>query len=172
MAFRMSDMSGFVFRAGGAFVSHSRREARLQPGLKTLLHARDERQNGLAPEGAIGLGVIAEGVVAGKTQKQRRHAEGERDLARGARLKLGKIHVFRRKRQRLPVEPAFEQQRPAGVGRAGENLFEFFLQPRKLLVGEMRAFRPRINEGARRPRGIVEQRLVPETRGVARLKIG
>jgi hypothetical protein len=81
----MSDMGGFVFPAGGAFVSHSRREARPQPGLKTLLHARDKWQNGLAPEGAIGLGVIAEGVVAGETQQQRRHAEGERDLARRAR---------------------------------------------------------------------------------------
>jgi hypothetical protein len=143
-------MGGFVFPAGGAFVSHSRREPRLQPGMKALLHACDERQHGLAPEGAIGLGVIAEGVVAGQAQQQRRHAEGERDLARRARLRLGKIHVLWRKRQRLPVEPAFEQQRPSGVGRAGEIFLQLFFQPRELLVGEMRAFRPRIDEGARR----------------------
>jgi hypothetical protein len=78
-------MGGFEFPAEGAFVSHWRREARLQPCLKALLHARDERQNGLAPEGAIGLGITTERVVAGKTQQQRRHAEGERDLARRAR---------------------------------------------------------------------------------------
>jgi hypothetical protein len=85
----MSDMGGFEFPAEGAFVSHCRREARLQPGLKALLHARDEGQHGLAPEGAIGLGVIAEIVVAGQAQQQRRHAEGERDLARRARLGSG-----------------------------------------------------------------------------------
>jgi len=66
-------------------VEAKRSEPRLQPSLKTLLHARDERQHGLAPEGAIGLGVIAEGVVAGQAQEQRRHAEGERDLARRRR---------------------------------------------------------------------------------------
>jgi hypothetical protein len=114
----MSDMSvGFLGQE--AHVSrHSRREARLQPGLKALLHARNERQNSLAPEGAIGFSVIAEGVVAGQTQQQRRHAEGERNFARGARLRLGKIHVLWRQRQRLPVEAAFEQQRPSGVCRA------------------------------------------------------
>jgi hypothetical protein len=36
----------------------------LQPALKAFLHASDERQHRLAPEGAIGLAVICEGVVA------------------------------------------------------------------------------------------------------------
>jgi len=83
------------FETVGVVVESKRSEPRLQPGLKALLHPRDERQHGLAPEGAIGLGVIAEGVVAGKTQQQRRHAEGERDLARRARN-----HLFREARPR------------------------------------------------------------------------
>jgi len=48
---------------------------------------------------------------------------------------------------------------------------QLFLQPRELLVGQMRAFRPRIDQRAGRPRRIVEQRLVPETRGVMGAKI-
>ena len=40
----------------------------------------------------------------------------------------------------------------------------------ELLVGEMRAFRPRIDERAGGPRGIVEQRLVPEARGIVRVE--
>ncbi|KAF0211905.1 MAG: hypothetical protein FD172_1535 [Methylocystaceae bacterium] len=63
-----------------SIVEAKRSEARPQPGLKALLHACDERQNGLAPEGAIGLGVIAERVVAGQARQQRRDAEGERFL--------------------------------------------------------------------------------------------
>jgi len=77
------------FETVGVIVETKGSEARPQLGLKTLLHARDERQHGLAPEGAIGLSVIAERIVAGKAQQQRRHAEGERDLARGARLGAG-----------------------------------------------------------------------------------
>lgn len=68
----------------------------------------------------------------------RRHAE--RDFARGVVAGLREIHIFRRKRQRLPVEPAFEQQRTPGVERAG---------------------------GAG---GVVEQRLVPEACGVMRIE--
>jgi len=78
------------FETVGVIVEPKGTEARLQLGLKALLHARDERQNGLAPEGAIGLGVIAERIVAGQAQKQRRHAEGERDLARGAGFHLSR----------------------------------------------------------------------------------
>ena len=106
------------FETVGVIVEAKGTEARLQPGLKALLHARDKRQHGLAPEGAIGFSIIAKRIVAGQTQQQRRHAEGKRDLVRGACLRLGKIHVLWRKRQRFPVEPAFEQQRPSGVGRA------------------------------------------------------
>jgi hypothetical protein len=59
------------------------------------LHERDHR---LAPEGAIGFLVIAIGVVAGQAEQQRRHAESERDLARGRGFRLGKIHVLARDR--------------------------------------------------------------------------
>ena len=72
------------FKTVGVIVEPESSKARLQPGLKALLHARDERQNSLAPGGAIGFSLIAEGVIAGQTQQQRRHAEGERDLARRA----------------------------------------------------------------------------------------
>jgi hypothetical protein len=49
------------FEAIGVIIESKGAEPRLQPGLKTLLHARDERQHVLAPEGAIGFSVIAEG---------------------------------------------------------------------------------------------------------------
>ena len=62
-----------------------------------------------------------------------------RCLLRGAVAGLREIHIFRRERQRLPVEPAFEQQRTPRVERAGEIFFELFLQPRELFVGQMRA---------------------------------
>ena len=72
---------------------------------------------------------------------------------------------FGRERQRLPVEPAFEQQRPAGVARALEALLELGLQTVELL-GRQLAVRRGIDERAGRPRGVVEQRLVPARRGV------
>ena len=49
------------------------------------------------------------------------------DLLRSAVAGLREIPIFRRERQRLPVEPAFEQQRTPGVERAGEIFFELFL---------------------------------------------
>ncbi len=145
-------------------------EARLQPALKTLLHAGDEGENRLAPEGAIGLAVICKGVVAGKPQQQGRHAEGERDLSCGAGFRLGEVHVLRRERQRLPVEPAFEQQRAARVVGAREILFELLLEPRELFVGQMGVVGSGVDQRAGGPGGIVEQRLVPEARGVVRVE--
>jgi hypothetical protein len=93
-----------------------------------------------------------------------------RCLLRGAIAGLRKIHIFRRERQRLPVEPAFEQQRTPGVERAGEIFFELLFQPRELFVGEMRAVGPRIDQRAGGPRGVVEQRLVPEACSVMRVE--
>jgi hypothetical protein len=42
------------FETIGVIVEAVRSEPRLQPDQKTLLYARDERQHGLTPEGAIG----------------------------------------------------------------------------------------------------------------------
>ena len=76
---------------------------------------------------------------------------------------------LRRQRHRLPVEPAFEQQRPAGIARALIVVLEFALQPLELRVGQHRALRPRIDQRAGGPRRVVEQRLVPARRGVVRV---
>jgi hypothetical protein len=90
--------------AVGVVIEAEGRKARLRPGVKRLLHSPHERNDRLAPEGAIGLLVIAECVVARQADEQRRHAEGERDLARGGGFRLGKIHVLGRERQSIPIE--------------------------------------------------------------------
>jgi hypothetical protein len=90
-------------------------------------HERDHR---LAVEGAVRLGVVGVGVVAGKPEEQRRHAEGERDVARRGVLRLDEIHVLRGQRQRLPVEPALEQERPAQLEREEDRR-------RQPLIGEV-----------------------------------
>ena len=126
----------------------------------------DQRDHGLAPEGAIGLLKIGVGVIARQAEQQRRHAKGQRNFARGGIAGLRKIHILRRERQRLPVEPAFEQQRTPGVERAGEILLQLLLEPRELLVGKMRALGPGVDQRAGGSRRIIEQRLVPVTRGV------
>ena len=50
-----------------------------------------------------------------------------RCLLRSAVAGLREIHIFRRERQRLPVEPAFE--------RAGDIFFGLFFQPPEGAVG-------------------------------------
>ena len=77
-----------------------------------------------------------------------------------------KVHVLRRQPHRLPVEPAFEQQRPARARRARIAVLQLRLQPVELLVGKVAALLRRIDQRARRPRRIVEQRLVPAPRRV------
>ena len=76
-----------------------------------LGHAARQRQHGQAPEGAVGLLIVGECVVARNAQQHRRHAEGQRDLARRAVLGLDEIHVLRRSpspssRARLPAASA------------------------------------------------------------------
>ncbi len=56
-------------------------------------------------------------------------------LAGGERAKT--VHVLRREAQRLPVEPAFEQQRASGVPRALEPRLQFGLEPRELLLRQV-----------------------------------
>ena len=75
-------------------------------------------------------------VVARQAEQQRRHAERERDLARGGGLRFDEIHVLRRQRQGLPVEPAFQQQRPAGIGGTLVVRLELGLQPVELRFGQ------------------------------------
>jgi hypothetical protein len=55
-----------------------------QPMAQCARNPRDERHHSLPIERAVRLGVVGIGVVAGNAQEHRRHAEGERDLARGA----------------------------------------------------------------------------------------
>jgi hypothetical protein len=109
-------------------------------------------------------------VFARNAEQHRRHAEGERDVAAGGVLRLDEIHVLRRQAHRLPVEPAFEQQRPPGPHRAGIPLFHLRLQPVELLVGKAAALFRRIDQRARRTRRIVEQRLVPAPGGIVRVE--
>jgi hypothetical protein len=80
-------------------------------------------------------------------------------------LRMDEVHVFGRQRQRLPVEPAFQQQRPPGVARALIAVLQLRLQPRVLLARQV-AGAARINERARGPCRIVEQRLLPGARRV------
>src|SRR5207253_11413150 len=89
-----------------------------EPLRERLGRALHERDHGLTIEGAVRLGVVRVRVVPGKAEQQRRYAEGERDLAGGGVLRLDEIHVLGAERERLPVEPALEQQRPAGIRRA------------------------------------------------------
>ena len=114
---------------------------------RRALHQRDDR---LAVEGAVGFGVVRMRAVAGKAEQQRRHAEGERDLARGGGLRLDEVHVLRRERERLPVEAAFEQQRTAGIAGALVVRLELALQPVELRVGEASRRRRRARRRAAR----------------------
>ena len=138
---------------------------RRQPGGEGLGGAVDEGQDGLAPEGAGGLLVVGIGVVAGDAEQHRRHADRERDLAGGDVLGLDEVHVLGRERHRLPVEAAFEQQRPAGAGGALEALLQLGLEA-VVLFGREVAVAGGVDEGAGGPRGVVEQRLVPARGGV------
>ena len=72
-------------------------------------------------------------------QQHGRHAEGERDLARGGVLGLHEVHVLGRERHRLPVEPAFQHQRPPGIGGALVFALELALETIELLVAERAA---------------------------------
>jgi hypothetical protein len=85
--------------------------------------------------------------------------------ARRGVLGLEEIHVLRRQRHRLPVEPAFQQHRPAGVRRADIGLVELALEAAELLVGQQIVVAGK-HQRAGGPRGVVEQRLVPARRGI------
>ena len=126
-------------------------------------HQRNDR---LAPESAIGLGEIGVGVVAGQAEQQRRHAEGERDLAGSDALGGDEIELGRGQRERLPVETALEQQRAAGIAGTLERVLQLLLEALELRLGQRRAFRPVIDQGAGGARGVVEQGLVPAAGGV------
>lgn len=67
------------------------------------------------------------------------------------------------------VEPAFEQQRAAGIGCALIGLGQFALQPLELRFRQHRAVRPGIDQRAGGPRRVVEQRLVPHGARVMRI---
>ena len=54
----------------------AQRKARREPAPEIFLRAVDQRNNCLAPEGAVGLPVIGVMIVAGDAEAQRRHAEG------------------------------------------------------------------------------------------------
>ena len=137
--------------------------------LEGALQALDHGDDGLAPEGGVGLHIIGSRIVARQAKHERRHAEAERDFARSRSLGLDEVHVLGRKRQRLPVETAVEQQRAAGVVRAREILLELALQAIELRIGKLRAIARAVDERARGARGIVEKRLVPEARGIVRV---
>ena len=113
----------------------------------------DQRQHGQPVESAVGFAIIGVGVVAGNAEQHRRHAEGQRDVAAGRVLGLDEIHILRRQSHRLPVQPAFQQQRPAGPLGPGVTVLQFRLQPVELLVRQIVAVLRRINQ---RPEGRAE----------------
>jgi hypothetical protein len=125
-----------------------------------------QRQHGAAEEHAVGLLIVRIGVVAGDAEQHRRHAQGQRDLARRGVLGLQEIHVLGRQRHRLPIEPAFEEKRPPGVARPLVLVLQFALEPLELALGQHRALRARIHQRAAWARRVVEQRLVPRRSGV------
>ena len=125
-----------------------------------------ERKHALPPEGAVGFLVVRIGVVTGNGEQHRRHAKGQRDLARGRMLGLQKIHVARRQRHRLPVEASFQHQRPSSIGGALILLGECLLDPVVLGVGEHGAIGAGIDQCAGRACRIVEKRLVPASRSI------
>ena len=56
---------------------------------------------------------------------------------------LDEVHILGTEAQRLPVEPAFEQQRPARVARTLEARLELPLQALALLARELPVARRR-----------------------------
>ena len=146
-------------QAGGA-------EGGFQPLGETLGGAARQRDHRLPIEGAVGLGVIGVGVVAGKAQQQGRHAEGQGDLAGGGGLGLHEIHVLRRERERLPIEAALQQQRPPGIGRALVIRLQLALEAGELRVAQRRAGGGGVDQRPGGPGGIVEEGLVPGPGGV------
>ena len=72
---------------------------------------------------------------------------------------LDEVHVLRRERHRLPVEPAFEQERPAGVGRTLEASLQLRLEALDLLARQVAVAR-RVDDVAGGTRRVVEQRLL------------
>src|SRR4029079_5292826 len=71
-------------------------ESRRKPVGQRAGNSCCERKYALAPEGAVGFLVVRIGVVARNGEQHRRHAKGQRDLARGRMLGLQKILVARR----------------------------------------------------------------------------
>ena len=136
-----------------------------EPGGEGLGGAVDEGEDGGAPEGAGGFLVVGVGVVAGDAEQHGRHAERQRDLARGDVLGLDEVHVLGAHRHGFPVEPAFQQQRAAGAGGALEALLQLGLEAVVLLDGEV-AVAGGVDQRAGGTRGVVEQRLVPARGGV------
>ena len=100
-------------------------------------------------------------VVARDAEQHRRHAQRQRDLARGGVLGLDEVHVLRAERQRLPVEPAFQAAAAARRSCApwkpssSSDFSRANCSPVRLPLLR------RVDERARGPRRVVEQRLVP-----------
>ncbi len=74
------------------------------------------------------------------------HAQRQRNIARGLAFALGEIHVFRTQRHGAPVEPAFQQHRPAGIFGALETILQLRLQPR-ILIGRQVEDRAHAGQG-------------------------
>ena len=130
--------------------------------------AGQQRDDGRAPEGAVGFLVIREGVVAGDAEEHGRDAQCQRDLAGGGVFGVDEVEFGGRQRERLPVETAFEEERASGVFRALEALLEFGFEALELF-GRQTAFAGGVDEGAGGAGGVsaelsevrAEQRLVP-----------
>jgi hypothetical protein len=130
-----------------------------------------ERQGGEPPEGEIGFRIGRVGIVARDPEQHRRHAERQRDLARGGVAGFGKVHVRGREAHRLPVEPAFKKQRTPGILSPRMGAGEFRTQTIELLVAQSLGARGK-DQRAGRPRGIVDQCLVPCPAGIVQVDGG
>ena len=148
------------------------REPGRQPGRhgpRRLGHQRNHRP---APERRVGLAIVGIGGVPGDPQQLRRHAERQGDLPRRRMFPGDEVHVRRRPGHGLPLQPAFQQQRPPGVHRTLVPVAQLRPQRLELFAGQPLAVLRAVDQRARRPRPVVQQRLVPGTRGVVHVDGG
>ena len=108
--------------------------------------------------------VVGVGIVAGDAEQHRRHAEGERDLARRRVLGRDEVHVLGRRDSAFQSSPPSSSSgRPACAAPRSSSR----ARPSAARTARRVRLPPSlalINKCARGPRRIVEQRLVPARR--------
>ena len=139
-----------------------------QPPRQRRQRLRDQRQHRQPVEGPVRLGIVGVGVVARQPEQHRRHPEGQRHVARRRLLGLVELHVATARspsassRARPRAASAARRCAPPGGGsRARRPAAHTGPTPScPMPVGAP------VDDRARRPRRIVEQRLRPGARRV------